>query len=73
MNLLRKKSKLLLVTGFTILFCCSGSIKSAFGENEYKWDITPFGSVSFLVRSDGSAGQGSEGEWPTGNSTISAI
>ncbi len=57
MNLLRKKSKLLLVTGFTILFCCSGSIKSAFGENEYKWDITPFGSVCFWSGQTGMLGK----------------
>ena len=47
MNLLRKKSKLLLVTGLTILFYCSPLIQSVYGDNEYKWDIRPFGNLSF--------------------------
>jgi hypothetical protein len=57
MNLFRKKYKWLLVTGLTFLFCCSGSIKSAFGENEYKWDITPFGSLCFWSGQTGVLGK----------------
>ena len=57
MNLLREKSKLLLVFGLTILFYCSASLKSAYGENKYKWDIRPFGNLSFWSDQTGLLGR----------------
>jgi len=57
MNLLRKKSKLLLITGLTILLYCSVSLRNAYGENKYKWDIRPFGNLSFWSDQTGLLGR----------------
>jgi len=57
MNLLRKKSKLLLVIGLTTLFYCSVLLRNAYGENKYKWDIRPFGNLSFWSDQTGLLGK----------------
>ena len=47
MNSLRKSRQLSLILGISFLFYCSASVKSDNTENNYKWDIRPFGELCY--------------------------
>ena len=47
MNSLRKTRQLLLITGISLLFSGSASVKTDNPGNDYKWDIRPFGDLVY--------------------------
>ena len=51
------KSKLLLLPGLLVLFLCSTSLKSDPDQNLFKWNISPFGSLSFWSDQTGVLGK----------------
>ncbi len=78
MNSLRKSRQLLLIIGIIFLFCSSTPVKSDNAENDFKWDIRPFGDLCFWSEKTGILGnilkksdlievpQTAENEWNTG-------
>jgi hypothetical protein len=78
MTSLRNSRKLLLMLGISFLYYCSASVKNDNAENDYKWDIRPFGDLCYWSDKTGVLGnllkqndlievpQTSESEWNMG-------